>query len=205
MFCGVLSILVGIVITMYEGRRLLSLLPLLIMPLCGALQRTMQGGNDYNLKFALFAFTPAYAVMIASLFLKKNGVSAWEEITKREKLRKMPMPAWPVATTFISWFMAVIVAVSLFGLATNHHIAYYRFGFLEVLLSGYCLLLIGLKQRMGLYLMPLIIASGYIEAPSYTWHNTNIVETGILIVTLIETSSLVLFRRHGKNAWQMMR
>ncbi len=192
LFLGMMSILAGIVAIMYGIKKFLFA-PVLILPLCGILQLHSPGGCNSYLQQAII-ITVGYLVVIGSLYLKKDNVSAISKMGAKKPY--MQLPPWNTIVKLTTYFMLAILLIAIPCVFSNFDIEYYRFGSLELVEILFCAILIINRMRIGVYLIPIILGMGYIrDQTTFSGGVYNIiVENCITILYIIELIVLVFVK-----------
>jgi len=203
LFLGMMSVLVGIVAIMYGIKKFLFA-PVLILPFCGILQLYSPGGCNSYLQQAII-ITVGYLVVIGSLYLKKDKVSAISIMGVKKQY--MQLPPWNIFVKLTTYFMLAILLIAIPCVFSNFHIEYYRFGALELVEILFCTILIIMRLRIGGYLIPIILGMGYIrDLTTFSGGFYNIiVENCITILYIIEFMVLVFIKKNGIRAWTAMK
>ena len=201
LFLGLMSVLAGIVSIMY-GKKKFLYAPLFILPACGLLQLYSSGGC-FSYLYQAIIISIGYALLIGSLYFKKDGYTAMSLLDKYENENVK----WNKIVTIVTYFLTGVLLVLIPCLFSNFHISYYRFGFLELLEILFCSILIIMKFRLGVYLIPIIILMGYYidwAMPLDGYYNY-IVENCISTLFIIEIIAIFLIKKDGKTAWAVMK
>ena len=201
LFLGLMSVLAGIVSIMY-GKKKFLYVPLFILPACGCLQLYSPGGC-LNYLYQAVIISIGYAILIGSLYFKKDGYTAMSLLDKYEN----DNVKWNKIVTIVTYFLTSILLISIPCLFSNFHISYYRFGSLELLEILFCSTLILKKLRLGAYLIFVIVLIGYYidwAMPLDDYYNY-IVENCISTLFIVEIIVLFLIKKDGKTAWDVMK
>lgn len=201
LFLGLMSVLAGIVSIMY-GKKKFLYAPLFILPACGLLQLYSPGGC-FSYLYQAIIISIGYALLIGSLYFKKDGNTAMSLLDKYEN----DNVRWNKIVTIVTYFLTGVLLISIPCLFSNFHISYYRFGSLELLEILFCCILILMKFRLGVYLIPIIVLMGYYidwAMPLDDYYNY-IVENCISTLFIVEIIALFFIKKDGKTSWVIMK
>lgn len=205
---GLLSIVAGIVAIMY-GKKTLLYAPLIIIPICNILVYlcSVYSSLTTTLCETLFLIS-CYLLVVGSLFLKKNGIRAFTQLTSMSFGKN---GKWNNVVSAFSYIATIILIISIPCLLTNidhaYFISYYLFGACELIAVLFCAILICMRLRMGVYLLPVIILLGYFQDyVTYTGaFSAFFVENCVSSFFLIELALLLFVKKDGLTAWSVMK